>query len=59
MLACWVGFAKECKKGRLCGVGLLGRFLSMCANLCRGVKSKLGNWDWAGESEWYGGFGFC
>lgn len=35
----------------------LGRFLSVCADLCRGVKLKFGNWGWVGESEWYGGFG--
>ena len=35
----------------------LGRFLSVCADLCRGVELKFGNWGWVGEGEWYGGFG--
>lgn len=38
------GFAKASKEGRLCDDAPLGRFLSVCADLFRGVKLKLGNW---------------
>jgi hypothetical protein len=51
------GFAKASKEGRLCDYASLGRFLSVSADLCWGVKFKFGNWGWVGESEWYGGFG--
>lgn len=52
-----VALLRHRRKVGLCDDAPLGRFLSVCADLCRGVKLKLGNWGWVCESEWYGGFG--